>query len=103
MTAERVAAEQDDVYRENNRADADAEPAIKPERFPNVVGEDQNKNQREVEKVAVNVLHDERERTLAEISFARFANGARGRIGPERFVIRAAIVVTGESKSARRP
>ena len=61
------------------------------------------KDEREIEKIAVHVLHDQRKRTLAEIRFARLAHGARRRIGPERFVIGAAIVITGQPESARRP
>ena len=41
------------------------------------------KSEREIQEVAVHVLHDQRERALAEISLARFADCARGRIGPE--------------------
>ena len=59
--------------------------------------------EREIEKIAMHVLHDERKGTLAEIRLARFADGAGRRIGPERFVVGAAIVITGEPESARRP
>src|SRR5438093_1048953 len=103
MTAKRIAAKQNEVDRQNNRADAETEVMIEPERFPNVVSENQNENECEIQKIAMHVLHDQRKRTLAEISFARLTNRACGRIRPERFVIRAAIVVTGQSKSAGRP
>src|SRR5713101_8720716 len=109
VTTKCVPTEQDDVDREHNRADAKTErtPAArsidKPESFPNIIGQDQNEKQREIKKVAVNVLHDERERTFAEISFARFAHCARRRVCPKRFVVSAAIIITGEPKSARRP
>src|SRR5215471_18840645 len=100
MAAECVTAEQTNIYSEDERADADAESAVEPERFPEVVGKNDGKEERDVHEVAVNVLHDERERTLTEISFARLADGARGRVGPKRFVIRAAIIITGHPKSA---
>src|SRR2546423_12978771 len=103
MTTEGVSAEQNHVHRKNERADTDSETVINPQCFPNIVTEDQNKNQGEIKKVAMDILHDEREGSLAEISFARLANGAGGRIGPERFVIRSAVVVTRQPKSARRP
>ena len=67
------------------------------------MGEKDQENQREIQKIAVNVLDDEGEGTLAEIFFARFADGARRRVGPERFVVCAAIVVTSEAESAGRP
>ena len=95
MTADRIAAEQNDVDREDNCANADAESVREPERFPHVVAEDENENEREIEEVAVHILQDQRERTLAPVGLARLAHGAGRRIGPERFVIRAAIIVTG--------
>src|SRR5579862_5885928 len=49
------------------------------------------------------VLHDEREASLAEIAFARLAHGAGWWIGPERFVICASVVVTGEAEEAGYP
>ena len=61
------------------------------------------KDQREIQKVAMDVLKDQRERALAEIVLARLADGAGGRVGPERFVVCAAIVVAGEAESAGRP
>ncbi|MDQ6698800.1 MAG: hypothetical protein M3Z36_01285, partial [Acidobacteriota bacterium] len=67
-----------------------------PESFPRVVRQKNQEDEREVEKIAVDILQDERESTLAAIGFARLADGAGGRIGPERFVICAALVVTGE-------
>ena len=109
MTTESIAAEQDDVDREHDCAGADSERTaaghriVEPECFPNVVAQDQNENEREIQKIAVDVLHDERERALAEIRFARLTDSARGRVRPECFVICAAIIITGESKSARRP
>ena len=51
----------------------------------------------------MDVLKDQREVALAQIVLARLAHGAIGRIGPERFVISAAIVVAGEAEAARRP
>ena len=96
-------AQQNDVNRQDDCANADAEPMIKPERLPNVVAQGQNENEREIQKITMHVLDDERERALAEIRFARLANGACRRVGPERFVIRASIIITGQPKTARRP
>ena len=73
-----------------------------PHRLPHVVGEHEEEDDREIEEVAVDVLDDERERVLAEIALARLADGARRRIRPERLVVGAAIVVTGEPEAARR-
>ncbi len=54
VTTKGVAAEKHHVDCQNNRAEADAEGSLshrrigKPHRFPNVVREDENKNEREI-------------------------------------------------------
>ncbi len=40
---------------------------------------------------------------FAQKFFARFADGAVEWVGPERLVIGAAIIITGETKTGRRP
>ena len=77
--------------------------AVEPEGLPRVAGEEDQEDQREVEKIPVNVLNDERKGALAKIFFAGFADGARGRIGPKRFVVSAAIVITGEPEATGGP
>ena len=71
------------------------------------MNEKNDKNQREIKKIAMNILKNQRKFSLAAIIVAtaarRLADGARGRVSPESFVIRAAIVVAGKSKSGRRP
>ena len=58
---------------------------------------------REVQEVAVDVLEDQRERALAAVALARLADGAGRRIGPERLVVGAAVVIAGEAEAAGRP
>src|SRR5947209_1047416 len=103
VAAERVAAQQHHVNQQHDCSQTDPKPAIKPERLPNVVSEYENEDQRDIKKVAVDVLHDERERPFAEVSLARLTDGARRRIRPERLVICASIIIAGESEAARRP
>src|SRR6476620_2158226 len=103
MTANSITAEQHEVDCQHDCADADPKPIWKPERLPNIVGKNHKEQDREVKKVAMNVLHDERKRTLAPITFPRFADCARGRISPERFIVGAAIVITRQPESPRRP
>ena len=108
VTAICVATEQDDVHCQHNRSNANAEmlPARgvgKPHRFPHVVRENQNEEQRKVKEVAVDVLHDERKGIFAQISFARLADGASGRVSPKSLVISASVVVTGKPKARWRP
>ena len=43
--------------------------------------------------VAMEILQDERKRVLTAVTGSRLANGARGRVGPEGFVVGPAIVV----------
>ena len=64
VTAKSVTAEQNDVDREDDGADADSESITEPKRLPDVVAQNQNENEREIQKIAVHILHDERERTL---------------------------------------
>src|SRR5437667_185966 len=71
MTTKRITAEQNDIDCENHRPNADAKHTFpcpwidKPKRFPHVTGEDHNEKESEIEKIAVNVLHNQRERTFA--------------------------------------
>ena len=55
---------------------------------------------REAEKIAMKILHDQREAALSEVGFAGLAHRARGRIGTERLVIRSAVVVAGQPEQA---
>ena len=77
--------------------------AGKEESVDRVIGEDKDKDQREVKEVSMYVLQDEREFTLTAVFISRLANGASRRVRPERLVIRPAIVITREPKPARRP
>src|SRR5450755_618048 len=109
MATEGVAAEEHDVDRQDDRADADAERSLasrwisEPHRFPDINREDDDEDEREIKEVAVHVLHDQGKGAFAEIRLARFAYRASRRIGPETFVIGAAIVITGETKTAGCP
>ena len=109
VATKRVAAEQDDVDRQDQCADPYSEGSFpgrginEPERFPNIVKEHEDEKQREIKKITMHVLHDEREGALAKISAARFPDGAGRWIGPESLVVGATVIVTGEPKTARRP
>src|SRR5215204_1256101 len=103
MTAERVAREKKDVGGQDNRAQSDAEAVRKPEAFPRIVRQKDQKNKREIQKITMNILQNQRKFSFAPVAAPRFADRARRRVCPERLVIRAAIVVTGKSESAGRP
>ena len=67
MASKCVPAQQNNVDSEHDRSNANAERTFagrwidKPEPLPNVIRQDQNEQERDVEKIAVHVLHDERE------------------------------------------
>src|SRR4029453_3393520 len=103
VTPKSVTTQQDDIDREHNCPNTNSKSIWKPERFPNVVGQNQNKNEREIEKITMHVLHDEWKGTFAPIMLARFPDGACRRVGPKRFVVRAPIVIAGDPKSPWRP
>src|SRR2546428_12606042 len=102
VAAERVSAEEDHVRGQDQRADADAESG-EPHRLPDVVREDREERDGEVEEEAVHVLQYERHRALAAVGLSRLAHRAGGRVGPERFVVRAPVVIAGQPEATRRP
>src|SRR5215468_6446240 len=109
MASKCIATEQNNVDTEHHRTDADAERIFacrwidKPKRFPNVIRQNQNEQERQIKKIPMHVLHDERERTLAPVALTRLAHSACRWIGPERFVVRATIIITGDPETARCP
>ena len=103
MAAQGVTTEQRDIREQDQSADADAEVAVEPAGLPDVMREQHKKNQREIQKIAVDILQDQRKGAFAPIGLARFAYGAGRRIGPERFVVGAAVVVAGDAKTAGGP
>ena len=107
MAAERVAADQHDVDQQHQRADADAElrvarrRVVEAEALHDVDRQKDDEQQREVERVAVQVLDEQRPLGLAAVFVARLADGAGGRVGPERLVVGAAVVVAGHPERER--
>src|ERR1700694_2751806 len=104
MTGECVAGEQRGVHREDQRADGNTERSSRPERSPDVVPEKKENQQREVQQVAMQILENQWECCLAAIlSAPSFSDGAAGRMERKGAVVRLAVVVAGQTKSARRP
>src|SRR5450759_2265652 len=100
MASQRVAAEQDDVDGEYDRSEPDPEFLAacvyieEPHRPVHIAGEDNEKGQRHVEEVAVDVLNHEWEEFFAAIARAGLAHGAVRRVGPEALVVRSPIAVS---------
>src|SRR4026207_2279452 len=68
-----------------------------------VVPKDEQKDERNVKKVTMQVLQDERKCSLAAILMsARFTNGARRRIEKEGAIVSLTVIVTGGAKTKRR-
>src|SRR5262249_51038921 len=65
--------------------------------------QDHDEQERQVQEIAMAVLQDQWKSTLAPVAFARLADGAVGRVGPERLVVSAPVVVAGEAEAGRRP
>src|ERR1700757_434979 len=61
VTAKRIAAEQNDVNCKHDGANTNSKSIWKPRRFPNVDGEHDQKKHREIEKISMHILHNERE------------------------------------------
>src|SRR5260221_1989954 len=104
VAGERVEREEADIQEHDYCAEADAEFAAEEEGFYGVVPEEAEKNNREIKKVAMNVLQDKWKRSFATIVFANggFANGAGRRIEKKGAVVGFAVVVAGGAKAERR-
>ena len=102
MTSQRVSGEQYHVAQQHEGADADAERLLagdgigEPEGLVDVIAQHQQEQERNVQEVAMDILHDQREGGLSPVSSAGLADRARGRIRPERLVVGAAVVVAGD-------
>src|SRR5215472_14130240 len=103
VATEGVAAQQHEVGEQNQCAEAHPEPTVEPERVPHVARQYDQKHQGQIKKIAVDILQDQGKGALTKIFFSRLAHSAGRRVGPKGLVVRAAIVVAGHSKPARRP
>src|SRR5215207_1190664 len=102
MTTQGISGEQDYVGRKDESSHSNAErlPACsgvdEPQRLVYVVEQHEQKDECDVQEVAVNVLYDQRKGGLAAVLFPGLAHGAGRGIGPEGLVIRPAVVVAGQ-------
>src|SRR5260370_25790365 len=109
VTAQGVAAQQDGVRSEDERANADADRdrvcggVGEPEGTPHIVGEETEENQSDVQEVAMHVLQDQGERVFAAVVRPGLADGAGWRVRPERLVVSAPVGIAGEAGTTPRP
>src|SRR5580700_9725649 len=97
MAAKGVTAQQHYVEGEHYRTDPKTEmPGARcvsePKPAPSVMRQNQNKDDRDVEKVPMDILQDQRKRGFPWVPKPRFTDRTSRRIGPERLVIRASII-----------
>src|SRR5262245_12635836 len=108
MTRQRVTRQQNNVRHQNERSNSDAKllPACrgKPKCGDGVVPQDDEKNYRNVKKVTMQVLDDERKARLANVAMrVRLADGACRRIKEESAIVSFPVVIASGSKTEWRP
>ena len=96
VAAEYIPAEKHNVHHQDDAPDPDPEAVRKAEAHDRVVNQKGPNQVGEPQEVAMEILQDQRKASFAEITLARLADRTRRRIGPERLVIGAAVVVAGE-------
>src|ERR1700759_4028645 len=101
MARQRICREQDDVDEHHEGSDAHSELSVPPECVVDVLPQKRDEDDGEIERVAVEILKDERKFRLATVGALRFPNGTRGRICEKSAIIRFAVVVTGGAKTQR--
>ena len=108
MTRQRIARQQNDVNEQNQRAGADAEVlarrGVKPKSCERVIPQDDQKNDGDVQKIAMQILQDEWKTRFAAITMRmRFADRSTRRIKKERPVVGLAVVIARRAKTQRSP
>lgn len=109
MATECVHAEEDRIQDEHDCPDADAETqraicVVMGEADEAVPSQQADEHDRRIEKVTVDVLKDQRKLLLASVVLTaegRLADRAACWVAPECLVVRASVVVAGESKAGR--
>src|SRR6266705_3534295 len=103
VAGEAVERERSGGDQQHERADPDADAAPEARPLEHVAPEEEEVDERDVERVAVEVLEDEGEGGLAAVAVpARLAHRARRRIEEVRAVVGLAVVVAGGAEEDRR-
>src|SRR2546430_1329781 len=96
VAGEAVEGERSGVDQQHERADPDADAAPEARPLEHVAPEEEEVDERDVERIAVEVLEDEGEGGLAAVAVpARLAHRARRRIEEARAVVGPAAAVAG--------
>src|SRR6266851_5875691 len=102
VAGESVKRKKEDIDRQDERAYADAKMAVEEERANGVVPEKNDEKNRQIKKVAMDILQDEWKSGFASVVVARrFANRASRGIQEECAVVGFAVVIAGGTKAER--
>src|SRR5688572_8836616 len=74
-----------------------------PHRFPCIIGKNDNKENGQVQKVPVDVLHNQGKRVFTPVFFARLRNCTGWWISPKGFIICTSIVIAGKAHATGCP
>ena len=77
VTTEDVATDEDDIYQQNDRSEADAEPIFEPKRFPHIPDEERPNDVGEPKKLAMQILGNQGKVIFAPVRLARLADLSR--------------------------
>src|ERR1700721_4623760 len=103
VAAEYIATQKHYVYNQDEAADTNPEAVGEMKGHDCVINQEGPHQVREAQEIAMKILQDQGKASLTEIRLARLADRTGWGISPDRLEIRAAIVVTGESKEAGNP
>src|SRR5207253_9068322 len=103
VTTDDIAGQENHIDREDNGPHANSKTVWKPECLAGIVDQDAPNQVGEAEKVTVKILEDQRKTAFSEVRLAWLADGAGWRIGPERLVISAPVVVARQPEKAGYP
>jgi hypothetical protein len=102
MTGECVQRKQDDVGEQHEGTNADSETSIEPEGMNCVVPENDEKDKRQIKKIAMKILQNQRKCCFATIVMGfEFADGTGRWIKEKGAIVSLAILLTGGPKTQR--
>ena len=101
MARERVNREQNHVAQQNQSPNPDSYGAVKEEGVNGVAPEKNEEEHGQIEKVAMDILKNERKCGFTAIAMPAFAHCASGRVQKECAIVGFAVVIAGYAESQR--
>src|SRR6267154_6014421 len=101
MARQRIDREQNNIDQQHERAQAHSEFPIKVERQKNVLPQENQKQNREIQKISMDVLQNERKSGFALVVPLPFAHRTSRRILKERPIVCFSVVIAGRAKTQR--